>query len=469
MQFCLISYDSYFLFKQIVGLIFIFDLLYFAPWLQMMFGTAYQANSPVTNRTTASLLFLIWLCSALSLIFHTNSLLGCLLLTVIFRFYYLESRTTNLFRGGGAVGIMPAAIVSYLTLTELFQFANLDWINAQFILFLMVFHIGIIMFDSALNKMKSGFFVNQGFQFALYNPFWTYWSKNKDLRKIPPSCWKIINFILPISQCLIAMLVISPPYQWLGVCLLTAGFACLTFVVRLGTLTILISSLVILYVNHYSVSFVTVHAFELIEKINPFVLATGLTYLITLVLGQLLVWCNFYLNFFLWKPLQVVCNVINSHLPILIWRVFTPDVVNLYCLIYEVEDNGGRRLLNKSNFTTDLGNNLFHKLRFLNVAASCLLSSIFNSIKYNRNNHTRAIEKIKQYCKTLEPHLSYGQSSIEFDVFHIMLHDNNLPLDKIVSKWVYDGTNVKQTYSVSNSDDIISSFIRPYAGSGSYK
>jgi len=469
MDVTLISKDSYFLFRKCLGTIFILDLLYFAPWFQMMFGREYQFNSPVQNRITASLLFLLWFLSSLSLIIIENPFLTAILLTIVFRFYYIESRTTNLFRGGGAVGILPAVIVTYIALIETAIFIELNWINCQFILLIMIFQIGIFMLDSSFNKMSSGYFRNQGFQFTVYNPFWTFWANFKTLRLIPSSFWRLINIFLPITQCLIASLLLFPNFQQYGVLLLSMGFVILTFIVRLGSLTILLSSLFVLYFDGIAPSYQLINFNELMMRIEPEVMIMAFLYLFIILFGQILVWLNYYKNIFLPVPLQKAVNFINSHLPILVWRVFTPDVVNLHCLVFEVDKIGSRRLLNKKNFTTDFGYNFFHKLRFFNVAESCVLSSIFNSVKYDRNNFSSTVDKIKRYCHTISPHLSDSDSSIEFEVYHVVLNEGAPPTDKLVSKWFFDGSEVKNSFVSDDSHKNISTFLRPYAGLGSYK
>ena len=158
MEICLISYESYTVFKYYLGVIFFIDLLYFTPWLQMMFGSAYQLNSIITSRARTILLFFIWMLSCANILFQNNAFIGFLLLSLIFRFFYVESRTSNLFRGGGAVGILPALLVSYFTVIELMNVTGLAWINSQYVLCIMIIHIGIIMLDSSINKMTSGFF-----------------------------------------------------------------------------------------------------------------------------------------------------------------------------------------------------------------------------------------------------------------------------------------------------------------------
>ena len=61
---------------------------------------------------------------------------------------------------------------------------------------------------------------------------------------------------------------------------------------------------------------------------------------------------------------------LNLHVPILIWRVFSGDVVNIYSLVYEVDSNGDKRLINRWNFLTDYGENIVDRIRFFNVAGN---------------------------------------------------------------------------------------------------
>ena len=184
--------------------------------------------------------------------------------------------------------------------------------------------------------------------------------------------------------------------------------------------------------------------------------------------GQIVVWSNYYLKASLPANIQKITDIINFHFPILIWRVFTADVVNLYCKIYEVNKNGDRRLLNKCNFTTDKGGSLIDKYRFFHVAESCVMSSIFNSVKYNDAKLDEAKMKLRRYYKTLDPHLERSGAYLEFDVFHIVYDPPSLT-ERLVSRWKVNSFEAVRIYDNKNlSKKLISSYLRPFSRFGAY-
>ncbi|MDA8647558.1 hypothetical protein N9L40_01275 [Rhodobacteraceae bacterium] len=472
MMITLISLDSYELFKTIAAVIFLLDAIFFFQWFSRMFGPDYQKVNFVKTNSQAKVLWCIWVASTLSIIFDFIPVLGLLILAVIFRYYYIHARPTNLFRGGGAVGIFPALIAMYLFISELMITARIDWATVQIILYIMVFHIGLTIFDAGLYKTLNGYLRNDGFQYALMNPFWSYWCNTNIVNTINANIWRLINPFMAIAQVVIGILMLFPPTQAYGAIHLGLGFFVLGIFLKLANLPILIGSIVFLFVDsRFQPTSDVVELFSWLQNVDDEVLMFSLIYLSFLTVGQILVWLNFYLSIYLPQILQNTLDRINFYLPILVWRVFSADVVNIYSLVYEVDSDGNKRLLNRWDFMTDYGENVVDRIRFFNVAESCVMSSIFNSVRYNDKNLPIAKERLLQFSNTLKPQLYSSENDILFEVFRLTRNTDSEKIERIkISDWVVNLKTARseRVWNSSSSSDLISGFLRPFGGFGKY-
>ena len=59
----------------------------------------------------------------------------------------------------------------YIFIVELFNSVGTSWSSVQFVLFIMIFHIGLTIPDAGIYKLLNGYLKNDGIQYALMNPF----------------------------------------------------------------------------------------------------------------------------------------------------------------------------------------------------------------------------------------------------------------------------------------------------------
>ena len=241
---------------------------------------------------------------------------------------------------------------------------------------------------------------------------------------------------------------------------------------KLANLPLLIGSVLFLFASYeLEPNTEVVDLFLWLEKVEPEILIIGMFYLAILLLGQVTVWLNFYLSIYLPKIMQNKFDWLNLHVPILIWRVFSGDVVNIYSLVYEVDSNGDKRLINRWNFLTDYGENIVDRIRFFNVAESCVMSSIFNSVRYNDNNLSTAKKRLLQFSYTLKPQLQSNENDILFEVFRITRNTETDKFERIkISDWVVnlEAATSERVWESASSGDLISGFLRPFGGFGKY-
>tara|TARA_Y100001970_G_scaffold294294_1_gene449955 strand:+ start:24929 stop:26380 length:1452 start_codon:yes stop_codon:yes gene_type:complete len=473
-------FDNYFLFRIICGIWFLIDLLSYLPSFFRYFGTQYQPNSFIKNPLISKIVILLWFISCLNLILPGNSLLGAALLSFLFRYFYIYSRSSNLFRGGGAVGMYPTFIINTIFLIELGYIFNFSEIYFTFVILIMFIHLGITIFDAGLYKCLNGYYNGHGIEYALNNHLWTYWAPFFNKYKIHNILWKIANIFISSFQVIIGILLINPFTVILGIKLLSFGFIFLGIFLKLGTLPFLIGSYQILlpdfslfnnysfesYINHSTYLYYKLNIFNYNQNLENFLIFIFLFLLFLYFLVQICIYINFYFKYKFNFFIQILIDFLSLYSPILIWRVFSADVVNLLVNVYEINNNEKIRL-NSEFFYNKNAKNFFAKFRFFHVAESCVLSSIFNSVKYNENNLISAKQKLIRYTKTLDDQKISLNNPILYEVI-ILNKNNNKIIETLIEEWIVKKNLVDIKYKNKGKLKLISKFVRPFSSWGRY-
>ena len=146
--------------------------------------------------------------------------------------------------------------------------------------------------------------------------------------------------------------------------------------------------------------------------------------------------------------------------------MFSADVVNLLVNVYEINNNEKIRL-NSEFFYNKNAKNFFAKFRFFHVAESCVLSSIFNSVKYNENNLISAKQKLIRYTKTLDDQKISLNNPILYEVI-ILNKNNNKIIETLIEEWIVKKNLVDIKYKNKGKLKLISKFVRPFSSWGRY-
>lgn len=472
--------SNYFYFRIICGIWFLIDLLFYTPSFFRYFGSQYQPNSFIKNTLISKLIIFLWLLSTLNLIFPGNAIFGSLILSILFRYFYIYSRSSNLFRGGGAVGMYPTFIINTIFLIELGYIFNFSEIYFSFVILIMFIHLGITIFDAGLYKCLNGYFQGHGIEYALNNHLWSYWAIFFNKYKIPNALWIIPNIIISSFQVIIGILLINPFTTILGIKFLSMGFIFLGFFLKLGTLPFLVGSYQILspdfilsnnysidsYIDYSTYFFFKLNIFNYYKNFEIFLIYIFLFLLLIYFIIQICIYVNFYFKYKFNYFSQNLIDILSLYSPILIWRVFSADVVNLVVNVYEVNNNEKIRI-NTPFFFNKNANNFFAKFRFFHVAESCVLSSIFNSVKYNENNLEFAKEKLIRYSKTLDDQTISPNNAILYEVI-ILNKQNNKIKETLIEEWIVKNNLVDIKYKNKKKFNLISKFVRPFSSWGRY-
>lgn len=112
-----------------------------------------------------------------------------------------------------------------------------------------------------------------------------------------------------------------------------------------------------------------------------------------------------YLNLFYnrrWPaPLQGALDSYANFVPIIIWRVFTPDVTNFFVRIYDAEN---RTILDEETYSLKGWKKPWLKFRMLHVCESIALTSVFTTLRYFPSKPELFAGRLLEYSKSLGKH-----------------------------------------------------------------
>jgi len=354
---------------------------------------------------------IIWLGCAFALISNYQPLIAAIINLVICRYYFVEMRWRGVARGMGAPGFMTYWLAFATVLLQ----CALDFAPAQLSLVLLVVQVdfALIMLSAGLYKLSAGYAANEGMEYGLVNPEWGYWWKL--YKKLNPAnrVFKLMNHLAWLTEVVSAILMLVPTTRFLGALLMLLSFVFIRTQIRLGALCEMVMVGCLFFFHPGSA--VDVLNSELLKwlQVSPALINSGVpliqpqdglaatllqiglwTYLILLPLSHAGLYFNFYKKKRLPEPLQVFLEKYTNTFGIIIWRVFSVDVVNFFIMIYEKNKaTGEKRLL--STYGWPLWS------RFSHVGECICITSLFTTLKYYCSNKDLFEERILRYSRTL--------------------------------------------------------------------
>jgi hypothetical protein len=243
-------------------------------------------------------------------------------------------------------------------------------------------------------------------ELGLCNPMWGYWWRW--YATLPPNHWIIwtLNQLAWGTEVVLALCILVLPLREVGGLLLVFSFAFIATQIRLGFLTemVMVSGLLCVapggLFDSWTAGLVspsaTVGAMNgpAISMTNrAFALALW-AYLALLPLAHAGLYYNFYARRRLPHLLQRALERYTNLFGIIIWRVFSVDLVNFYIRLHaEPRAGGPRRLVGQLGTWP----------RFNHVGEMICLTSIFTTLKYYPGNADIFRERLLRYARTL-PH-----------------------------------------------------------------
>jgi hypothetical protein len=326
---------------------------------------------------------------------------------VLCRYFFIGMRWKGLLRGMGAPGFvlywggLSVALLEYCLryAPEMRSFA-LQVLQVDF---------ACIYLSSGFYKFSAGYPKNHGMELGMVNPAWGYWWKT--YKEIPPShfLFRFLNHLAWSSQILAGVLMMLPPTRFIGGLIIIGMFVFIATQIRLGLLCeVVVFSSGLIFFHPGSVGDQIISAVvgpiqssstetflgqSIINTVLAVILGAYL-FLLPIVHGGLSY--NFYLRRSFPWPLQKALERYTNFFGLIVWRVFSVDLVNFFIKIYRCRQGHEERRELISSYDWRGG------FRFLQVAESITLACIFTTLKYYPSNSEIFNERLLRYARTFQ-------------------------------------------------------------------
>jgi hypothetical protein len=413
--------DNYLLVRQLAGILFLLDALAFAPWAQVALGPGYFRGGQARARALPWILAL-WVAGSLSLVSGIHPLAGALILFALFRHLYIQNRWKNLFRGGGAPGFMSHWLTAYIVLFEAAAVLDGSGALGRHVLTMFRLDFGVILMCSGAYKSLSGYLFGEGMEYGLANPFWGYWWHF--FRRIRPShvLFRLQDIGAATTQWVMGLCLLFERTRTIGALMCIASFFYLLLTVRLGRLAALMMVIPLLCLPDLGVEIVSGADRSPAPIATPAPILAVLhglitAYLVLLPIVKVMQYLNLFARIQFPGPLQRALTAYANAIPIIMWRVFTPDVTNFFLRIYRIDDESGTEtplLHEESTYSyRDLARWRW-SMRFLHVTESIALVTVFTNLKYRGSQRKLFESRLLEYAATLGEPAGRGRFRFQY-------------------------------------------------------
>lgn len=392
------------LFCWLVGFLWLLDLVCYLPMFAVFFGKIEERGYQPGNQSYTRKLKLAWLLSGLALIFGNRllKLAASCFFYGLARHYYIDSRWSSIRRGAGAPGFMSHWTALYLVLLQFSSFLDPGGQLPEQILFQMRVDFAVIMLCAGAYKYGVGYWHHDGMEYGCVNPFWGYFWKL--FLRLNPGHWafRAQNILASGVEFAAGLLMLFPPTRVVGALAISLSFIYVALLIRLGRLAWLMAVLPLCYFPDFGTTLISGTPVHL--QTPPFLLQGlhGLSwaFLAMLPLVKFMQYYNLFANKSLPGPLQKWVSTYANKVPIIMWRVFTPDVTNFYIRIYSEDPE--EAILDEKVLSLNHWENPLLKLRFWHVTESIASVSVFTTLKYFPSNRKMFDDKLIRYSQSLQ-------------------------------------------------------------------
>ena len=370
----------------------------------------YARSSPVVDIMhrpwLAPIVLAGWLACAVALACDWQPVAAGLINLYLCRYYFVAMRWRGVLRGFGAPGYMTY----WLGLAVLLMAVTRDHapaLHAPALLFLQI-DLALIIFSASFYKFKSGYRQGEGMDYGMVNPMWAYWPGL--FRRLPVGhpIFRLLNASAWSSQFLAALLMVIPQTRWIGGLLILLTYLFIFTQIRLGWLAELMMLAGLLFFTAGSPPAVLIGSLPgsptsatVAAAVPEAVISAGRLLIAVHLAGTVLCHAGLYYNFYgrrrLPAPLQRAVEIYSNLFGIIIWRVFTVDILNFHIAIHVADTPdappGSRRTLSQWRSPSSL--------RFWNVGEAITVTSLFTTLKYYPSNHGLFQERLVRYARTL--------------------------------------------------------------------
>jgi hypothetical protein len=366
----------------------------------------YAKSSPLVdamqNPVAMPLVLAIWIAAAAAITFGWGGPWPALLNLALCRYFFVHMRWKGILRGMGAPGFMSYWLGGAVFLLE-YSVRFAPDIRSLALLVLQV-DLALIMLSAGVYKFTAGYPRNHGMELGMCNPMWGYWWRRYVRMSPDHTVFWTLNQLAWGTEVVAAVMMLLPPTRELGGLLLAGSFVFILTQIRLGFLCEMVVLAGLLCVASGSLVDGWIAALvgappppvavqtPGLQLVNALLAGALITYLVLLPLAHGGLYYNFYARRSLPRLLQGALERYTNLFGIIIWRVFSVDLVNFFVRVHTEPRDGGTRTL-----TARLGT----WPRFNHVGEMICLTSLFTTLKYYPSNDSLFRERLLRYARTI--------------------------------------------------------------------
>jgi hypothetical protein len=355
----------------------------------------YAQSSPwvdaVQNPYVAPWLLAAWVSAALGLIFGRFVVAAAGVNLLLCHYFFIRMRWRGVLRGMGAPGFITfwlGAVIFFLELTARHapDLHGLALMTARF-------DFSLIMVSAGLYKLMSGYRAGAGMQLGMVNPEWGYW----------PSVWRrwpsghplfrFLNEMAWSTELFAGLLMLLPATRAVGAIAILLSFVFIATQIRLGFLCEMVMVCCLLFLPSADDIAVPAGA-PLPGFAHAGLEAFFWVYIVLLPIVRAGMFYNQLAHKPLPSPIQPALDRYANLMGLIIWRVFTADIVDFFVRVWVEPAAGARRLVSDyEGFTWTT--------RFRQVAECIAVTSVFTTLRYYPSNREMFRDRLLRYARTI--------------------------------------------------------------------
>lgn len=398
--------------RSLYGVLLLLQLLYTWPSARRFYVSSahggYMEETARNNRlhtpATAAIVMLLWTLSALSLATGDFALIGALTNFCLARYFFLNTRWRSILRGMGAPGHMNHWLAALTLLLVLSERADVNGLLHGLTVMTFRIDFAAIMIAAGIYKIAAGYTRGEGFEIGLVNPWWGHSPWIGRLLPANSPVFVAMNHLAYATEILCGIGFLVPALAPFAGLALALSFLGIGRMIRLSALAEMVAVCTLLYVfpgdlvdrslTFFPSAHVAVTAPAWAVPLIVVIAGVLVFYVVLLPFAYVGMAINLYGKRRLDPRLQRPLDLFTQFFGLILWRVFTADVINFYAEIAFERD--GKRV------PIEVPGPLFARwgLRYRHVGEFITLASIFTTLKYYPHEPELFKRRILTYART---------------------------------------------------------------------
>jgi len=346
----------------------------------------------VQNPAVCPALIAVWLGASLSLVAGWMAVAAAAVNLALCYYFFIGLRWRGALRGMGAPGFLSFWLGAAVFVLE-FTSRVAPAVRPLGLLTLQV-DFALMMMSAGLYKAVAGYRQGSGMELGMVNPEWGYWTAFWRRWSPRHRLFRVLNEMAWLTELAAGCLMLIPATRSAGAIVILVSFVFIATQIRLGFLPEMVVVCCVLFLpvmnTGDSVSLAASNGLE------GALTAVCLAYLILLPVVRVGMFYNQIAHKSLPQVLQRALDGYANAVGLILWRVFTADIVGFFVRVWEPAADGARTLVSDYE-------GLPLARRFRQVAECIAITSVFTTLRYYPSDRRRFVDRLLRYARTLVP------------------------------------------------------------------